>query len=368
MNELQNARTLDVIGAEIRSLSTDMQYHMRATIWTAVEIGRRLAEARDKVKHGEWGPFLKEYTTFSSSQAANLINVFNAYGNQQKSLFGTEVENSQTFGNLTFSKALALLAVPEEDREQFVKDNDVEAMSTRQLQKVIKERDEAKKALDTALANTAKAENYAAALVHERDESRKVMDSAIEDAKKAEQEADALRAQVKELESRPVEVAVQVDEEAIKKAVEEAQAAADARLKKEMDKAAKKLKAAEKARDEALELAKEAEEKAGPSAQESDSDLEKLKAEAEQARGEVERLRKQLNMSGEKMARFKTAFKVWQTEHKNMEQARTNLKYASEGFEIASQGLDEALAGLDPETAEKAEAAVKAQQDSWAAG
>lgn len=262
----KGVRTLEVIGAEIREHTACLEYHVRGTIYEAVEIGRRLAEARDIAPHGTWLDFLKRETPFSHDKANNLIKIFEAYGEQQKSLFGTELSNSDTYRNLSYSKALALLALPEGERESFVETHDVEDMSTRELQQAIRERDEARQALDAALADVKKAEEYAAglsadkeALAGERDKASERAQRAKDEAKaaadaanKAAEEIEKLRAQIKELESRPVEVGVMsVDQEAIDKA----RADAVAGMQEKLDKAkAAKAKADEKRKEAEAEL------------------------------------------------------------------------------------------------------------------
>ena len=125
-------RTLEVIGAEIREHTAALEYHARATIWEAVEIGRRLAEAKDLCRHGEWEGFISKETAFTARHANNLIRVFEGYGAQQKSLFGPELANRKTFSDLSFSKALALLAIEDEgEREEFVEVHDVEGNGMR---------------------------------------------------------------------------------------------------------------------------------------------------------------------------------------------------------------------------------------------
>jgi hypothetical protein len=51
-----------------------------------------------------------------------------------------EILNSQSLGNLEPTKIFALLSLPPEDREDFIKDNQVEDMSKRELQQAIKEK------------------------------------------------------------------------------------------------------------------------------------------------------------------------------------------------------------------------------------
>ena len=136
-------RTVDVIAAEINELSVK-------NFITVLEIGRRMVEAKELLPHGQFGTWLEENTAYSTSTANNYMNLFKEYGSPQKSLFGAEL-NCQTFGNLDISKAIALTKIPRAEREEFVKTNDVESMSTRELQKVIKERDEARRERDEAL-------------------------------------------------------------------------------------------------------------------------------------------------------------------------------------------------------------------------
>ena len=132
-------RTLGVVEMEIRVIQHQTG---QAILNGAIEMGWRLEEAKAMVGHGEWGPWLKKMG-YSQSNANNLMRVFREYGSTQQSLFGAE-SKSQTFGSLTFSKALSLLAIPdEEERERFVTENDVEHMSVRELNEALKARNEA---------------------------------------------------------------------------------------------------------------------------------------------------------------------------------------------------------------------------------
>ena len=145
----KDGRTLTVIGAEIREHAAMLEYHMKGTIWEAVEIGRRLTEARDQTAHGDWMDFLKRETPFSYRKANNLIQVFEAYGDRQTDLFQNGPgANLQTYANLSFSQALELLALPAEERETFAAEKNVEDMSVRELREAIRERDEARRALE----------------------------------------------------------------------------------------------------------------------------------------------------------------------------------------------------------------------------
>lgn len=129
-------RNVDVIAAEICSIKDQTR---KIVLGNSIEIGKRLVEAKDIVPHGEWGNWLEQSVDYSQSTANNLMKIFMEYGANQLALFGSDAK-SQALGNLSYTQAVALLGVPAEEREEFVEKNDVKAMSTRELQAVIKEK------------------------------------------------------------------------------------------------------------------------------------------------------------------------------------------------------------------------------------
>ena len=135
MNELIK-RTPEVIAVEINSIKSQTR---QIILTNSIEIGRRLIEAKELIGHGGWELWLKESVDYSQSTAENLIRIFNEYGSKQITLLDDNLK-SQTFVNLSYSQALALLGLPSEQRENFVKENDIDKMSTRELQKAIKEK------------------------------------------------------------------------------------------------------------------------------------------------------------------------------------------------------------------------------------
>lgn len=138
-----STRTADIIAAEINSIKDQTKQFM---LYSSIEIGRRLVEAKAMLKHGEWGNWLKESVDYKQSTANNLMKIFEEYGADQMSLFGDN-SKSQTLGNLSYSQAVALLGIPAEEREEFAQENNVENMSTRELQKAIKEKQALEKKL-----------------------------------------------------------------------------------------------------------------------------------------------------------------------------------------------------------------------------
>lgn len=228
MSEMTVTRTPEIIAGEVRHLKAQAQ---RLILGHAIEIGRRLTEAKNMLEHGQWTDWLKTEVSFSQSTANNMMRIFDAYGATQMGLFGPE-SNSQTFGNLEYSKALALLAVPEEEREEFAQEVDAEHISVRELKAAIKERDEAR---NQAKGWEEKYQNSQQEVAHAKEYAENLMD----DLNASEERAKGLESELAALKDRPVDVAVeQVDataeqlaeaeEKGRKEAEEKAKAALDA--------------------------------------------------------------------------------------------------------------------------------------------
>lgn len=142
MTQLITERSTDVIAAEINAIKFQTQTMM---LQASSEIGKRLIEAKEQLPHGEWGNWLKENVEYSQSTANNLMQIHMEYSS-----------NSQAFGNLSYSKAVALLGIDAEDREAFLQENNVDEMSTRELQKVIKEKQKLEKEMAKREADATK--------------------------------------------------------------------------------------------------------------------------------------------------------------------------------------------------------------------
>lgn len=139
-------RTADVIAIEINSIKDQTKKILLAS---SIEIGRRLVEAKELIPHGEWEAWLERSVDYSKSTAKNLIRIFEEYGSEQITLLGDNAK-SQAFGDLSYSQAVALLGIPADERETFIKENDIENMSTRELQQAIKEKKELEERLREA--------------------------------------------------------------------------------------------------------------------------------------------------------------------------------------------------------------------------
>lgn len=307
MNEIQTVRTPDIIGSEIRSLTSQAK---TMTLWFGIEIGRRLTEAKALLEHGQWLPYLKEQTEFSQSSASRLMTLYREYGAAQTSLFGAE-SNYPTLNNLSISNALRLLAVPEEEREEFAVEHDVEHMSARELDELIKAREAAEARAEQAENALRQADEGAALRAAEWQEKIDAAKSAESDAKEllkelkdklAAAEAASRRAadELEELRNRPVEVAVEVDEKAVKEAEIKARAASDAEWAEKYAKLNAKLSDANAKAEKLKAKVKKAEEAQAAAAE------------------ELDKARRQTKLSDPNTAVFKQIFESLQEDFKKL--------------------------------------------------
>lgn len=288
-------RTVEMVTLEIRTLHKQAQ---QVVLGYAIEIGRRLVEVKSMLPHGTWGDYLKNEVNYSHSTANNFMRIFEEYGAEQQSLFGPQAK-SQTLGNLPYTKALQLIAVPEEEREEFVREHDVENISSRELQKLIRERDQAvadakaaeqaqakmqddmhlvNARLSSANAEALNIQNKLEAEKNRADGYREKLEAQKEKAQAAQEQLEDLRRELEEAKSRPVEVAVQepgpavieaAADKAAKEAAAEAKRKAEERLKKKIEEAEK----AKAAADAAVEAAKKQQQQAEHRAKELEKKL-----------------------------------------------------------------------------------------------
>lgn len=103
------------------------------TILAAVEIGKLLCRAKDKVPHGMWGEWLADNVSYSQSTANNMMRLYREYGEQEQLDFFAE-NRMEIFGNLSQSQAVALLGIPYEKRKEYVESHDMEKTSVREVE------------------------------------------------------------------------------------------------------------------------------------------------------------------------------------------------------------------------------------------
>lgn len=120
-NEFNNQR-LEILTGEINFYANQIQI----SYW---EIGKRLKEIKANLPHGEYGLYL-EKIKFTYDTANQLVTIYD------------NIPNYDTYRNLNKHQLLLIAKLPEQEREAFVKDNDIENKSVRETERLIKEKKE----------------------------------------------------------------------------------------------------------------------------------------------------------------------------------------------------------------------------------
>ncbi|MBQ2809662.1 MAG: DUF3102 domain-containing protein [Clostridia bacterium] len=239
--ELQ-VREISVITDEIISLKAQANNMM---LMYAIEVGRRLVEAKAMLPHGEWGTWLREKVDFSQRTANNLMNIYEEYGKNS---------NSQLIANLNYTKAVRLLVLSEDEREEFVQENNIDDMTVKELEKALQERDEALAKLKLSEENNTLIEDLKRKL-EEANENIRELDKKAEamagKALKAEQELEERLAEIQSLRDNP-----EVSQEVIDRLKAEALEASKNAIEEERLKNAEAIEKAKEAKKRAEESAK----------------------------------------------------------------------------------------------------------------
>lgn len=150
-NDVVAVRSIEIVTAEIHTIRDNVA---RVFMDGVVQIGRRLEEAKQLVPQGEWLAYLDKELGYKPSTAQNYMRIAREFGDGQVGLSGKTP--GDFFGNLGYSQLLPLLGLPEEEREELAEQHDLAGMSSREIQALVKERDEAKAnadKLESALAD-----------------------------------------------------------------------------------------------------------------------------------------------------------------------------------------------------------------------
>lgn len=310
---------------DIGIITEEIQFYKDQAGVSIVEIGKRLIEAKEQLAHGQWLPWLSEKVNFSETMAQRFMRV------------AREFSNPAPVRDLGLTKALLLLEVDEEKREQFMEERHevngeektVYEMSRRELEQAIRERDEARaerdRARQDAEGRAMAAADVQAALEEARSTAEQLQQelneqraAAANDAQNAAAEMERLGRELETLRTTPREVAVEkvVDEDAVKAAAE---------LQKKLDKAKADKEKAEQAKlraeQEMVTLKVAQEEAAAVAAQEKKAMEERMSD-----------LQKKLAVaSSSEMVIFKMHFEQGQTSVNKMNECIAKMQEAGDG-------------------------------------
>lgn len=277
------ARPLEVIEQEIN--------FFKQTAGAAIlEIGKRLNEAKAQLDHGEWTAWLSEKVEFSEASAQRFMRLAREYS------------NPSPVTDLGPSKALLLLALPENEREDFAaqkhmvngEEKTVSEMSKRELEKVIKERDEAER---IAQEHQKTAEQLRKELL-EAKETAETVRSQLREAKE----------ELEEIQKHPIEATVSgvSDEELAEIKKQEAE-----KFQKEREKLQAKIEKLTKAQETAEAKAKKAAEEIEAIKSDKDKAAENAENEIKMLSAKIAELNKKLTVSASSdMTAFKAHFEI----------------------------------------------------------
>lgn len=157
----EDAAREDRLVSEIRMITEQTK---QVVLFNSIEIGRRLTEAKAMVKRGTWGTWLKERVDYSQRTANNFMKIYQEYGRNGLA------EKSQALANLSYTQALALIDIPEDERARFAEERKAGEMALRRLQEEVRQEKEKVTAVkELANRNAAEAEAKFADALKQKD-------------------------------------------------------------------------------------------------------------------------------------------------------------------------------------------------------
>lgn len=130
MNELANTKAQSNLPDRLTDLANQAQMFAQNACMNLLQLGRVLSEARPLIPHGDFDRWCRENAKMSRRTAEQYMQAYAEFGLNTK------------IAELGTSKIIKLLPMSSEEREKLMAENDVPAMSTRQLDAAIREQRE----------------------------------------------------------------------------------------------------------------------------------------------------------------------------------------------------------------------------------
>lgn len=296
--------------AEAMELHERIREDVRIIAHSLSEMGRKLKKMRDKKLYTELGhktfaEYGKAMLGLEQRQLYSYIQIYETYGPRF-------IDEHAEFG---ISKLLLLTNVPVMEREEFIEKNDVEELTVRQLKEMTEKYNHAAEQLYLLgeqkesieeIAESGSKENEAllAKIKEKENEANELAEMLDAERKKYKQAESKMLSQIKEMDNRPIEVAVQEPDETVLNKIREEEAqkakkAAAAEIKEAKEKvkssADKKIKELEEKAKEQIEQAKkESNERAE---QEIKNGLTEIQREKSEALARAANLEKKLSIA-----------------------------------------------------------------------
>ena len=127
-------RTKETIIAEVKATIE----HVESTaLLGAIRIGRCFEELKELIPHGGWYEYIEENTGYTPKKVERFMKIAGEYGNENTTL-GSLFSKTTLMSDLSYTKALSLLTLPDEEVETFVENHDIKDMTVKELEAEIK--------------------------------------------------------------------------------------------------------------------------------------------------------------------------------------------------------------------------------------
>lgn len=133
IKEVTEVRDGQTIITEIKTLYYQAQV---SALNSFIQIGQKLIELKEMVPHGQWTEYIKDNLDWNERKVQRFIQL--AEGYSDGSAYARLITNPSFLSDLNMTNALALLAIPEDEVEDFAETHISEETSNRELAEEIK--------------------------------------------------------------------------------------------------------------------------------------------------------------------------------------------------------------------------------------
>lgn len=125
MNQLQTQTTNEI--ARLESLAEEARHYAIGATFNMLQLGRVFIEAKKLLKHGEFAAWCDSNAGCSQRTAENMMSAYVRFGNKPE------------FTQIGKTKLFKMLTLPEGKEDQFIAENDIANMSSREVDQAIRE-------------------------------------------------------------------------------------------------------------------------------------------------------------------------------------------------------------------------------------
>lgn len=127
-------RDAETIVTEIRTTIANVQM---TALTGAIAVGEKIKEIKELVPHGEWLSYIQEKFSWTERKVQRFVQIADSYGDDDTA-YSKLVKSDIMMTDLSVTNALKLLAIPEEDVEEFAETHIEEGQTSRDLDEEIK--------------------------------------------------------------------------------------------------------------------------------------------------------------------------------------------------------------------------------------